>query len=117
MQIPAQRLLSLLHFDGLIELRRTTGQLDSRVTCGEAVALAVRGEIEGVVSRCGLKLRYLRYLKTELIDQERVKAESYRSNSSVVARTNIGVYREEVTTAGNLVGYCYAFSLLRDAGV
>jgi hypothetical protein len=134
MTTPPDRLVnSYFWFDGVMELRSETGALMSKINAGEALALAYRGEIEGVGSRNG-KIKYLRYLPPSARrnpTEQPHREETYQSSSDGFARTNLGVYREPIIqthltaptavagafAAGVIIGYCYAHCQLREAGL
>ena len=129
MRIPASRLVDLLT-PGVFCLRNASFNcLNSALPFGEAVAMAVRGEIEGIATAGG-RIKYLRQLpederETEIVEQQTAERES---RSTAFARTNLGVFREPLREAivrptpwghavvraeGEVTGYCYSFCALR----
>jgi hypothetical protein len=95
----------------------------------EAVALAVRGDVEGVTSPSG-KIRYLRLLpdSERAVDAMPSPADIFAGRSGPIAQTNMGVYRQPVREAivaqdafgkrivqasGDIVGHVFAHRSLR----
>lgn len=131
MQIPANRLLNYLTPGIAYDLRRPDDQRSlkqSDVPYTEAVALAIRGEI-GAIAKPSGRIKYL----IELPESERTPAPELatvgrerESKGTINARTNIGVYLQEVESARMdeyglptriIVGHTWAFSMLRGAGL
>ncbi len=98
MRIPACHILDRLPVGEPVVLRgadlRTL--INSQVPYTDAVSLVVRGEVEGVGTRAG-RIKYLRQLP---LNERPIPAPSEdamdhtESNSTIIARTNLGVYRE-----------------------
>ncbi|HXS93046.1 MAG TPA: hypothetical protein VN736_00485 [Candidatus Limnocylindrales bacterium] len=95
----------------------------------EALAAAIRGEIEGIATRSG-HIKCLRQLPAS--ERPVVRPETGAeiapkgSSSGVVAQLNMGVYRQEVESAVKdewgaptriIIGHVYAFCQLRHAGM
>ena len=117
------------------DLREEDGCTAGKVTAGMALAMAKAGMIEGVCNRRTGKVNYLRYLGTgarpfggvalneclSLTDLE-----EGTGRSTAIASTGLGVYRQALSQAvvidgqvtdGGVAGYCWAFAMLRRAGV
>ena len=128
MRIPAKTVLSLLAPDRSVVVRDATyGCVNSAMPYTEAVALAIRGEVEGITTPSG-KIRYLRLLPAS--ERVPVFAEAAhvdpKSRSTAVAQTNMGVYRQQVestemdeygTPTRIIIGHVYAHCLLRASGI
>jgi hypothetical protein len=61
----------------------------------QALALAIRGHIEGIASPAG-KIKYLRLLAEREREPEVVTQAQQDGRSTAFARTNMGAYREAV---------------------
>ena len=99
--------------------------IEGTITAERARTMARRGEIEGVGPTSG-RIRYVRRLRESAVPpalKESLGAEMvYDSNSSAVARTNMGVYRQAlkepivdevvghrfVRAEGETFAYCWA---------
>jgi hypothetical protein len=124
MTTPPSRLLGKLPDSGLIELRAIDGRIEECVTPLQAVALAIRGVVEGVGPRSG-RVRYLRRLSEDAIQPAPELAETdatWTGRSSAIAQTNMGVYRQEVESSQMdpygiptrvVIGRVYTFCALR----
>jgi hypothetical protein len=104
------------------------GGFDPAMPYTDAVAMAIRGEVEGIMTPGG-RLRYLRQLPpSERAPAPELEDEVSDSNSTAFARTNMGVYREPVREAivrqdpwgnrttrssGEIVGHVYQHCALR----
>jgi hypothetical protein len=95
------RLIDRLPSVGFLDLRFTSGKIDRTIAVTEAVALAIRGSIEGVGPPSG-KIVFLRWLKDEArpgpLDDEKAE-DGGDGGSTAFARTNMGVYREPMRSA------------------
>ena len=114
---------------GSYELRTETfSLLNSQVPYAEAVAMAYRGEVEGIATSSG-RVKYLRQLsQDERAESDCVVPQIIEvGGSTVFARTHLGVYREPVrqvtveeylgfrvaVSSGEIVGRVYAHCGLR----
>jgi hypothetical protein len=132
MRIPPSQLSSFLEQNAPVAVRTSDyGCFNSAMPYTDAIALAARGEVEAVATRGG-KVRYLRLLteaeKPPRLVVEDVPAEEIFGNtkSSVVARTEMGVYRQQVESVRSdesgvpmreVIGYVWAHCALRGAGI
>jgi len=112
----------------LIDVRSAQGVLEERVSPAQAIAYAIRGTVEGVGPPSGA-IRYLRKLVPAAMQpapKTQRAEESYVSGSSAVARTNLGVYRQEIVRSCDpaavdeygistrvVIGWVYAHCALR----
>ena len=138
MQIPASRLIDKLIPGQPVEVRTSDYRgYDAAMPYTEAIALVIRGSVEGIASPSG-RVRYLRLLgPAELAGANGsrksggISADSPSGSSSdVIAHCNLGVYRERVrecrvdrslygtpvvVASGDIVGTIYAHCALRGA--
>lgn len=118
MTIPSQKLPDILE-PGVYSLRSAdfSKLLNPQLEYTEAVAMAYRGEIEGVATKAG-RVKYLRILD----ECERARATAVESEiieaggSTAFARTNLGAYRQAVRSsipgahslvAGEVIGHIW----------
>ena len=99
MTIPPTKLQERLWRLEKIVLRSADNGFDSIISATDAMALAIRGLIEGVVGKPHGPLRYVRYLKgTAAMDAADVKhiprEEDFKSTCTAFAKTRLGVYAE-----------------------
>ena len=134
MTTPPSILISRLPEDGMIELRFANGKLDRSIPASDAIALAIRGAVEGVGPRSG-RVHFLRWLKDEarpgFAQAETSTGALDGGNSTAFARTNMGAYRQPVRSAetvldpwgnttvkasGGIIGHVWAIALSREPG-
>lgn len=123
---------SLLEFEGTVEVRMPDGSAAYRIDSADAFIMAVRSQIEAVVSPAG-KLRHFRILPAALTAA--IKAETAldaedpdTGTSTAFATTNQGAFREKlrevavdqdgagfrrVTGEGGIISFCYTHCSLR----
>ena len=127
MTTPPSSLVDRLPSNGMIALRLANGQLDRSITITDAIALAVRGSIEGVGPRNG-RILFVRWLKDEARPGFQVidacgNNEIDTGRSTAFTSNSMGVYREPVrqpivvenawgkrmaVASGDIVGHVFA---------
>jgi hypothetical protein len=122
MRIPAVKLIDLLAPDRVYALRSAnyTG-MDEALPYTHAIAMAVRGEVEGIAT-ASQRIKFLRVLPESERPASTVAQEIDKSRSTAFARTNLGVFRQPVrevvmhetvhghryaVAAGDIVGHVY----------
>lgn len=123
MTTPASRLADILSPGVLLPLRGMDGRIEKEIGYQEALAEIIVGGIEGVGPPSG-RIKYLRRIpeqqrepaKPELLALEALMA----GKSTVVAKTNIGAYREAltvrpviagVTLEAEVIAHCWSFRM------
>jgi hypothetical protein len=96
MRIPAVKLIDLLAPDRVYALRSAnyTG-MDEALPYTHAIAMAVRGEVEGIAT-ASQRIKFLRVLPESERPASTVAQEIDKSRSTAFARTNLGVFRQPV---------------------
>lgn len=134
MRIPSSKVIPFLTAGLSVDVRTADfGGFDPAMPYTDAVAMAVRGQVEAIVTPGG-RLRYLRILPPSErqpapeFEDALDHAESIDEGSTAFARTNMGVYREAVREAivgqdaygnrsvrssGEIVGHIYQHCALR----
>lgn len=128
MRIPSSKLVDLLTPGASVEVRTEDYRgFDPAMQYTEAVALAVRGHVEGIASASG-RIRYLRMLAVSERPVAQPVAVADQSTSTAFARTNMGVYREavrqpivhvdaygnrSVRASGEIIGHTWSHCALR----
>ena len=123
MQIPASRVLEALIPGQSVAVRTSDFRgFDPAMSYTDAIARAIRGEVEGIMTPSG-RLRYLRILpEAERQPAPESIANEFKSNSTAFAQTHLGVYRmaireaimkqdaygnRTVAASGDVVGHIY----------
>ena len=97
MTTPPSSLIDKLPPSGMIPVRFANGQLDRSVSITDAMALVIRGAVEGVGPRTG-RIQFLRWLKDEArpgfgtVSLEELD----RGRSTAFTQNTMGAYREPV---------------------
>lgn len=98
MRIPASKVLDVLIPGETVEVRTAEFRgFDAAMQYTDAVALAVRGSVEGVTNQSG-KLRYLRLLSEQEMP-DTVKPEAIIGDGGAYRPVNLGVFREPIRQA------------------
>ena len=128
MRIHASHLISYLPANLPIEVRTAEfAGFDPAMPYTDVLALVVQGRVEGVATSAG-RLKYLRLLpEAEWPAPRPIEPPAAKeSNSTAIARTNLGVYLQEIEAAVMdpwgmktriIIGHTYALCLLRGAGM